>query len=244
MPKLTALPLVIAALAFSLWPGQNAPRSETGQTPRPASYSILAYDPLTGEFGVAAASPAPLIGVNLEYFDKDAGAVVVHGGPFLQINEKALLALQEGIAPDKAIKIGLLGVEDQKERQVLVISPTGAAAFTGVNAPKHAADALGDDFIAAGIRLSSRKVVAAMKEAFEGSDGPLADRLLGALIAGTEAGGEEGGAHSAALVVVGAGARFASRDRLVDLRIDYVEGDAVAAMAQLRASIDSIYEVN
>lgn len=244
MSRLTALPLMAGGLTLLLAVGGVAPQQADLGSNRPSSsYSILAYDPLTGQFGVAAASHAPLIGVNLEFIDPQAGGVVVHGGPYLQINERVLIALRDGLAPDRAIKIGLLGVDDQNRRQVLAISAAGAAAFTGVRAPKHAADALGDDLVAAGIRLTDKKVVTAMKEAFEGSDGPLADRLLGALVAGTEAGGEQGGARSAALLVVGPGALFATRDRLVDLRIDFDPGDAVAALATLRARVDSVYEV-
>ncbi len=82
-----------------------------------------------------------------------------------------------------------------------------------------------------------------MEESFAESDGPLADRLLDALLAGHEAGGEKGGEHSAAVLVVGPAARFATRARLVDLRIDFVPEDAVSALIDLRARVDSVYEV-
>lgn len=245
MSRRLAPPLVLVGLAMALAPALSAPpQTRTDKVASAASYSILAYDPLTGNYGVAAASHAPLIGMNLEYLDPDAGGVIVHGGPYLQINERTLTALRDGLQPGRAIRVGLLGVEDEERRQVLAVSPAGAAAFTGKRAAKHAADAVGDVFVAAGLRLANKKVVPAMKEAFESSDGPLPERLLGALKAGTDAGGEKGGAHSAALLVVGPGARFATRDRLVDLRIDFAEGDAVAALERLRAQIDSVYEVN
>ncbi len=79
--------------------------------------------------------------------------------------------------------------------------------------------------------------------AFENSGGPLRDRLLGALHAGRQA-SEEGGLHSAALLVISPRARFATRHRLVDLRVDFVDDDAVAALEILRFKIDSIYEIN
>ena len=211
---------------------------------RPASYAILARDPVTGEYGVAAASHAPLIGMNLDFLDKDAGGVAVLGGPYLETNDKVLLALREGLPPAKAIPVGLYTDPDKEQRQVLAISTQGTAAFTGKKLAKQAADKLGDYHVVAGHRLESEDVIAAMDEAFLAIDGPLKDRLFAALLAGRDAGGEEDGARSAAIVIVGPGARFATRDRLLDLRIDFVSGDAVAALAQLRAQVDSVYEVN
>lgn len=210
---------------------------------RPASYAILARDPITGNYGVAAASNAPLIGMNLEFLDYERGGVVVLGGPFLDINEKIMIALGDGLPPGRAITVSLYGDEGRESRQVLAISKVGEAAFTGEDLVGHASDKVGNHFVIAGHRLTGRDVILAMEESFATSDGPLADRLLAALEAGRDAGGEKDGAHSAALLVVGPGARFATRDRLVDVRIDYVDGDAVAALAVARAKIDSIYGV-
>jgi len=212
---------------------------------RPASsFAILARDPITGEYGVAAASHAPLIGMNLEYLDKDIGGIVVLGGPYLEINERVFIAMQEGLSPGKAIPVGLIIDPDKEQRQALAISTLGAAAFTGKKLAKQAADKVGDYHVVAGHRLANKDVVPAMEEAFLALDGKLSDRLLAALQAGHDAGGEKDGARSAALLVVGPGANFATRDRLVDLRIDFVSGDAVAALAELRAQVDSVYEVN
>ena len=133
--------------------------------------------------------------------------------------------------------------DDRESRQVLAVSPLGAAVFSGDELDQYSTQKAGDAFVVAGNRLENRYVVLAMEEAFVTTDGPLADRLLSALAAGRDAGGERGGAHSAALLVVGPGAHFATRDRLVDLRIDYVPGDAVAALADLRARVDSVYGV-
>ena len=227
----------ITGSALSQESGQDSPL-------RPASYAILARDPLTGEYGVAAASHAPLIGMNLDFLDKDAGGVVVLGGPYLETNEKVLLALREGLSPAKAVPVGLYTDPDQEQRQILAISEQGTAAFTGKNLDKQAADKVGDFHVVAGHRLANKDVIPAMEEAFLALDGPLKDRLFAALQAGHDAGGEKDGARSAAIVIVGPGARFATRDRRMDLRIDFVSGDAVAALAQLHAQIDSVYQVN
>jgi uncharacterized Ntn-hydrolase superfamily protein len=239
--KATLYAPVVLALGFAV--ASPAPQTTSPTLPLPASVAILARDHLTGECGVAAASNAPLIGMNLEYLDPDAGGVVVLGGPFLELNEKVLIALRDGLAPGRAIAVGLAADFDKESRQVLAITPEGAAAFTGDKLEEHAAHQKGADFVIAGNGLAGDEVIPSMEEAFVTADGPLADRLLAALEAGRDAGGEKDGSHSAALVVVGPGARFATRDRLVDLSIDFVPGDAVAALAELRAQIDSVYGI-
>lgn len=221
-------------------PGRGDPGSQSGL---PSSYAILARDPLTGEYGVAAASHAPLIGMNIEFLDADAGGVVVLGGPFLRLNETILIGLRDGLAPDRAIAVGLAVDLDRESRQVLALSPAGVAAFSGEKLAQHHDHATGENFVAAGHQLASDEVVRAMAATFSNAAGPLSGRLLDALAAGREAGGEQDGEHSAALLIVGPGARFATRDRLVDLRIDYVAEDAVSALIDLRAQVDSVYEV-
>ena len=211
--------------------------------PQPSSFAILARDALTGEYGVAAASHAPLIGMNLEFLDYEAGAVVVLGGPMIDLNERTLTALKAGLAPAKATAVGLAADEDKESRQVMVLAPTGSAAFTGKELPTYAGHRIGDTYLVAGNRLVGEEVLEEMERRFEEQEGPLADRLMAALEAGDEVGGEEGGVHSAALLVVGPGNPFATRDRLVDLRIDFVTEDAVVALARLQAQVDSVYGV-
>jgi uncharacterized Ntn-hydrolase superfamily protein len=238
-PALVAACALLSAAALVARPG---PEPAAG-TPA-ASLAILARDPLTGEYGVAAASNAPLIGLNLDFLDPDVGGVVVLGGPFLEINEKTLIALRDGLPPARAIAVGLATDPEPERRQVLAISAAGSAAYTGKGLAGHAGDTAGDDFVAAGHNLGAgADVIQGMERSFAGSEGALADRLLAALAAARDAGGEKDGARSAALLVVGPGARFATRGRLVDLRIDYVPGDAVAALVELRAHVDSVYEI-
>jgi uncharacterized Ntn-hydrolase superfamily protein len=241
MPNASRRPL-LAALVLSGFLAGPLSSALIAQS-QPGSYAIVARDPVTGNYGVAAASNAPLIGMNLEFFDPDVGAVVSLGGPFLDVNERVLIALGDGLPPGRAISVGLVG-DEEAERQVLAISPTGAAVFTGDQLEDYAGDVVGDFFVAAGFRLAGRDVVLAMEEAFVSTDAPLADRLLAALAAGRDAGGEKDGARSAALLIVGPGARFATRNRLLDLRVDFVPEDAVGALSALKADVEEFYGIN
>ena len=113
-------------------------------------------------------------------------------------------------------------------RQVAVVDLAGNVAHVtgahilGTNAVATGADmgvGTGTGCVAAGNLLSSRDVPTAMVASFAvGADLHLADRLLTALQAGIDAGGEEGPTHSAALLV-------AHRNSwpLVDLRVDWTE---------------------
>lgn len=221
-----------------------APTWLTAQSPPPtSSYAILARDPLTGEYGVAAASQAPLIGMNLEFLEPDVGGVVALGGPLIEASQKILVALGDGLAPDRAVAIGLYGDTEQESRQILAISQAGAAVFSGKKLEKRAEHRTGDTFVAAGYHLVGKGVLAAMEEVFLATDGALSDRLLLALQAGRDAGSEADVAHSAALLVVAPSARMATRNRLSDLRIDFVPDDAVAALSTLSAQVDSVYGI-
>jgi uncharacterized Ntn-hydrolase superfamily protein len=229
-------PTYLAAFTDYHWIAAQAP------TP-PSSYAILARDPLTGEYGVAAASHAPLIGMNLEFLEPDVGGVVALGGPLIEVSQKILIALGDGLAPDRAVAIGLYGDTDHESRQILAISQAGAAAYGGKKLEKRAEHRTGEYFVAAGYHLTGKGVLAAMEEAFLANEGPLSDRLLLALEAGRDAGSEADIVHSAALLVVAPGSRMATRNRLTDLRIDFVPDDAVAALSTLRAQVDSVYEI-
>lgn len=181
--------------------------------------------------------------MNIDNLDLDAGGVLIHGGPHLNVARTILTALRDDLVPGRAIAVGL-AIDDEKEaRQLLAISQRGAAAFTGEMLDPVSVQRVGDNYVAAGQRLPTADIIDAMADAFENSGGPLRDRLLGALHAGRQA-SEEGGLHSAALLVISPRARFATRHRLVDLRVDFVDGDAVAALEILRFKIDSIYEIN
>jgi uncharacterized Ntn-hydrolase superfamily protein len=90
------------------------------------------------------------------------------------------------------------------------------------------ASAPGRHAVAAGNLLANRRVPAAMLAAFEAARGPLADRLMAALRAGGDAGGEAGPVHSAGLLVV----REVTWP-IVDLRVDWSDADPIAELAAI-----------
>jgi uncharacterized Ntn-hydrolase superfamily protein len=99
------------------------------------------------------------------------------------------------------------------------------AAFTGASALGTLASVVGEHAACAGNMLASTDVPEAMLRAFERAEGSLAERLMRAMLAGQEAGGEEGPVHSAGLLVVGE-----LSWPTVDLRLDWVDDGPVEAL--------------
>jgi uncharacterized Ntn-hydrolase superfamily protein len=108
------------------------------------------------------------------------------------------------------------------QRQAGVVDAQGrAATYTGAECFDWAGGITGPGYACQGNILVSRATVEAMAATFERTPGELADRLLAALLAGDEAGGDRRGKQSAALVVVRPNGGYAGfNDRYLDLRVD------------------------
>ena len=108
------------------------------------------------------------------------------------------------------------------------------AADTGPGAFPESGHVVGPDFTVQGNMLASTEVLPAMSQAFAATGGTLADRLLAALTAGQDAGGDLRGRQSAALLVVSGEPASEDDDGVrMDLRVDD-SGDPVAQLRMLR----------
>jgi uncharacterized Ntn-hydrolase superfamily protein len=135
---------------------------------------------------------------------------------------RGLESLERGLSVTETI--ALLTGEDKgrAHRQVGMIDVRGeAASYTGEACPPWAGGLVGTHYACQGNFLASDAPILAIAEAFEEAQGPLWDRLLAALVAGQQAGGDRRGQQAAALLVVQAGAGFRGfNDRVIDLRVD------------------------
>ena len=147
----------------------------------------------------------------------------------------ALIAgLAEGTSPQDLVHRASHAAEDV-DRQIAVLDATGqVAADTGQGSLPACGHLLGDGFSVQGNMLSSADVLPAMSAGFAAAGGSLADRLLAALTAGQDAGGDLRGRQSAALQVVSGTPASEDDDGVrVDLRVDD-SGDPVAQLRMLR----------
>jgi uncharacterized Ntn-hydrolase superfamily protein len=130
--------------------------------------------------------------------------------------------LAAGKSAQEVLDILLASDPGREKRQVGIVDSRGnAATFTGSECHDWAGGVTGENYTAQGNILVSEETVQAMARTFETSEGPLAERLLAALEAGQNAGGDARGQQAAALLVVQEGAGYGGfNDVKIDLRVD------------------------
>ncbi|ARU63011.1 fimbrial assembly protein FimA [Tumebacillus avium] len=186
------------------------------------TFSIVACDPKTGEIGVAVASKFLAVGSIVPWAQANVGAVATQSWANTGFGPNGLQLLAEGKTAQETLNLLLENDEGKDWRQVGIVDRHGnAAAFTGIKCHDFAFHHIGQGFTCQGNLLAGPEVLDAMAISFQYAKGDLADRLLAALIAGDEAGGDKRGKQGAALYVVKEkGAYDGHIDRYVDLRVD------------------------
>jgi uncharacterized Ntn-hydrolase superfamily protein len=187
-----------------------------------ATFSIAAHDPHNGDLGVAVASKFLAAGSVVPWAQAGAGAVATQALANIGYGPRGLALLAEGRSAAAVLDTLLADDPERAHRQVgLVDARGGAAAHTGSDCMNWAGHVVGQGFTAQGNILANANVVTAIASAFRDARGELAERLLAALQAGDEAGGDRRGRQSAALYVARAGGSYGGLlDRYVDLRVD------------------------
>lgn len=183
---------------------QGPPLWETG------TFSILGYDPATGEVGGAVQSRVFSVGNGVLWADASAGIAATQAIVDVGYGPRALEKLRAGVAPDAIVT--QIWSEDpdplpdnwtKQGRQFAVMNLKGEyAAFTGVKATEWAGHKGGKFATAQGNILAGPAVVNNMIESFEQTPGHLSQRLVAALEGGQAGGGDTRGQQSAALVIV------------------------------------------
>lgn len=202
-------------------------------TPRRGTYSLVARDAGTGELGVAVQSHWFSVGSVVSWAEPGVGAVATQSIAEPAYGPRLLERLRGGQAPDAALGELLAADQQSRFRQVAVVDSAGAVAVhTGGECIPYAGDTRGDGFSAQANMMAGPSVWPAVAEAFEHASGPLSRRLLTALDAGEEAGGDVRGRQSAALVVVPAEGE--PWRRTVELRVE----DHDDPLGELRRLLD------
>ena len=186
------------------------------------TFSIVAFDPKTGDLGVAVASKFLAVGSVVPYAKAGVGAIATQSFANTTFGPKGLELLRKGLTPSQVLKQLLASDKDRELRQVGIVDAKGrAAAFTGKKCLPWAGHIVGKGFAVQGNILAGEQVVKAMAKAFQETQGELAERLMAALEAGEQAGGDARGKQSAAILVVRKGAGYGGfDDRYIDLRVD------------------------
>lgn len=216
---------------------------------RAHTYSIVAFDSVTGDLGIAVQSKFPNVGGLVPWARAGVGAVATQALSNTDYGEKGLELLARGATAPEAMRIIMRGDPQPAQRQVGMVDAHGnAASWTGDSTFDWAGGRTGGGqvggkgqmvtgrgYAAQANIMVSDATVRNMAETFERSRGSLADRLIAALVAGQAGGGDRRGMQSAALLVVRAkGGYLGGTDRYIDIRV-YDAPDPIQELQRLYA---------
>ena len=198
-----------------------------------ATYSIVARDPVSGQFGVAVQTHQMCVGRVVPWLQPGVGAVATQSLANVSFGPMALGMLREGVPASQVIAALVAWDKDSNRRQVAVVDRHGqAAAWTGDGCLAEATHHVGEGYSVQANMMTKATVVPAMAQAFESAEGDLAQRMMAALRAAQREGGDIRGMQSAALKVVSGSIGEPIWRSDYDLRVDE-HPDPVSELARL-----------
>lgn len=228
--------LLLTAFLSTRLTAQTQSPTRTGTADRPwptGTFSILAYDPETGEIGAAVQSRVFSVGNGVLWAEAGVGAAATQAIVDVSYGPQALELLRKGVDPEHVVKTIWDRDPDPRPqdwskegRQFAVIDAKGNVyAYTGPKATPWAGNkscgAPNAHCTAQGNILAGPGVVDSMVAFFERTPGHLSLRLLAALEGGQLAGGDTRGMESAAMLIVKKdGGVWLHNDTVLRLQVD------------------------
>jgi uncharacterized Ntn-hydrolase superfamily protein len=208
------------------------------------TYSIIGRDPATGAIGGAAQSRWFNVGPQLLFVEHGVGAVATQSFVDPRYGPLGLQLMRLGRSAEEALAALVSTDIGGPTRQVAMLDGEGRfAQHTGDACVAARGGAVGRDCAAQGNMLT-RPVWDEMVEAFEGAGGPLAERLVAALAAAEEAGGDARGSQSAAVVVRTGPGLLAEVDlRVVDHPQPVAELSRLLALSRAYDELDTAIDL-
>ncbi len=225
-----AVPHVVAAQSPGPWPPV-------------ATFSILGYDPETGEIGGAVQSRVFSVGNGVLWGEAGVGMVATQAIVDVSYGPQGLELLGLGYSPEVVVETILAADPDPdperwtvEGRQFSVMDAAGnVATHTGARSSAWAGHVVGEHVSAQGNILAGPAVVQSMVDAFHATEGHLSFKLMAALEAGQAAGGDTRGMQSAAMLIVGEDRGvWLNNDVVLRLQVD----DSDDPIAELRRLVD------
>ena len=194
------------------------------------TFSVAGFCERTGMVGVAISSSSICVASRCPWVRAGVGAASTQNITDPSLGTAMLDIIAKGSSPEQAVQMVTKGRKFINYRQLTVIDIKGrSASFTGSKTLGTHAVVMDDGCIAAGNLLVSTEVPQAMTDIFsKHSNLHLAERLLLALKAGLDAGGEEGPVHSAGIKVA-----HEHPWPLVDLRVDWSDEKPIDQLIEL-----------
>ncbi len=181
------------------------------------TFSVAGVCHETGQVGCVITSSSICVTSRCAFAASDTGVCLTQNITNPDLGPMGLQLLQQGQTAEQVMAHWQQAEAHINWRQLGVLAKDGSSAvFSGDEALGIYATATGENCLAMGNLLANTRVPQAMVEHFQQSSGPLAERLIAALQAGLDAGGEMGPVHSAGVLVYGQ-----PKWPIVDLRVDW-----------------------
>lgn len=217
MKKILFISLIILSLITEL-PAQVFNK----ENPLAHTYSIVARDSETGEMGVAVQSHWFSVGSIVAWGEAGVGVVATQSFVNPSFGPRGLELMKNGMSAEEALDLLIASDEGREFRQLAILDVNGnVKAFTGNKCIEGAGHVIGKNYSVQANLMLNDLVPKAMAEAFENSKGPLAERMVAAMEAAQNVGGDIRGQQSASILVVrGNATGNLWEDRLIDLRVE------------------------
>ena len=192
------------------------------ENPLAHTYSIVARDPETGEMGVAVQSHWFSVGSIVAWGEAGIGVVATQSFVNPSFGPRGLELMKSGMSAEESLDLLIASDEGREFRQLAILDVNGnVKAFTGNKCIEGAGHIVGENYSVQANLMLNDLVPKAMAEAFERSKGALAERMIAAMEAAQNAGGDIRGQQSASILVVrGNSTGNLWEDRLIDLRVE------------------------
>ena len=192
------------------------------------TFSLLARCPDTGRFGMVISSSSPAVAARCAHARAGVGVAATQNITDPTLGPCLLDLMASGLSAPEAMAQTVATAPFVDYRQLMAVDAKGRVAIhSGSRILGVWGTAQGAGVIAGGNMLANPDVPAAMVAGF-GTSGDLGDRLIAALCAGRDAGGEAGPVHSAGMLMVDA-----ESWPVAELRCDWVDdSDPIAAVAR------------
>ena len=186
------------------------------------TYSIVAYDESTGRLGVAVQSHWFSVGSLVPWAKAGVGAVATQSFVKVEYGPDGLQLMENGYSAEEALNLLLKNDNSKSVRQVAMIDVNGSvAAHTGENCIYAAGHKVGPNFSVQANLMEKETVWIAMANAFEKTEGDLAEKMMSSLEAAENEGGDLRGKQSASLLIVtGEPTGIEWKDIIMDIRVD------------------------
>jgi uncharacterized Ntn-hydrolase superfamily protein len=169
------------------------------------TWSIIARDKTTGQFGISVATRFFAVGARVPHIAPGIGGIATQAlvNPYYGID--GLKLMRQGRTPRNVLETLIAADSGRESRQVHILDAIGRiAAHTGRECIDWCGHLEGKGFSIAGNMLAGARVLDDTAATYIAREGlPFAQRLIAAMRAGEAAGGDKRGRQSAALLIYG-----------------------------------------